>query len=151
LNHCALSHRTVSTMHSARIIGIIRPNKGVNLMSLMGQARQTRILQSPSRGKSLYGNEMLREALCFLAPNQSDMGHRGYWWNSSGSPMLWLSKPWDSRFIHHMGTALPPQLRINPTKSSILRGPHSVGGVLTPPLAKGMLRSLGTPASCSPQ
>jgi len=42
-------------------------------------------------------------------------------------------------------------LEINPTKSSILRGPRSVGGTLTLPLAKGMLRSLGTPARGSPQ
>jgi hypothetical protein len=41
-------------------------------------------------------------------------------------------------------------LKINPTKSLILRGPHSAGGVNTPPLAKGIL-PLGTPASGSPQ
>ena len=33
-------------------------------------------------------------------------------------------------------------LLVNPTKSSILRRPHSAGGVLTSPLAKGMLHPL---------
>jgi hypothetical protein len=36
-------------------------------------------------------------------------------------------------------------MAINPTKSSILRGPYSAGGILTLPLAKGVLRPLGTP------
>jgi hypothetical protein len=52
---------------------------------------------------------------------------------------------------HNQGDSAKNEGEINPTKSSILRGPHSAGGVLTPPLAKGVLRPLGTPASASPQ